>query len=260
MNWHQIKAYIKYRITAKYRPLNSPFASDLFDEFFCETYPYYAFVVIDKLRDSLLKSNDKIEVTDFGAGSKVFSNNKRSIRHLIKYNASSKEQGELLFRLVTYFKPQNIIELGTSLGLGTLYLALPNSRAHVFTIEGCPKIAKVAEQNFISAQAKNITQLVGSFKSELPKIINKLGKVDMVYFDGHHDYQATMDYFNICLPKAAVSAIFIFDDIHWSQGMTKAWSQIIAHSAVSVSFDFFDFGIAILNKDIEKLNGVVKWM
>jgi len=260
VNWYLIKAYIKYRIKAKYRPLNSPFVSDLFDKVFWETYPYYGFATIDNLRNNLLKSKLKIKVTDLGAGSKKFKSNQRSVRHLVKYNASPKKQGELLFRLVSYLKPQNIIELGTSLGLGTLYLAMPNPKAQVFTIEGCPEIAKVAEQNFKSVQAKNITQQIGSFKVELPKLINKLNKADLVYFDGHHDYQATMAYFELCLPKASKSAVFIFDDIHWSKGMTKAWNQITANSAVSVSFDFFDFGIAILNSDTEKLYGVVKWM
>lgn len=260
MNWYLIKAYIQYRIKPKYQPTSSGFISDIFEKVFLETFPYYHFGTINKIRESLLKSSQKIEVTDLGAGSKKFSSSKRSVRHLIKYNASSKEQGELLFRLVAYCKPQHIIELGTSLGMGTLYLAMPNSKAHVFTIEGCPQIAKLAEQNFKSAQVKNITQQVGSFECQLPKIINKLDKVDLVYFDGHHDYQATLDYFNICLPKASPSAIFIFDDIHWSEGMTKAWSQIIAHPAVSFSLDFLDFGIVILNSDIEKQHGVVKWM
>lgn len=240
--------------------MNSPCVSDLFDKVFLETYPYYGFDTIDKLRDNLLKSKLKLEVTDLGAGSKKFKNNHRSVQHLVKYNASPKKQGELLFRLVAYLKPQNIIELGTSLGLGTLYLAMPNPKAQVFTIEGCPEVAKVAGENFKSAQAKNITQKNGSFKDELPKLIHRLDKVDMVYFDGHHNYQATMAYFELCLLKASKSAVFIFDDIHWSKGMTKAWNQIAANTAVSVSFDFFDFGIAILNSDVEKMHGVIKWI
>lgn len=260
MNWYQVKAYIKYKTKAKYRPSNLPFVSDFFDKVIWEIYPYYSFAAIDKLRDSLLQSKQKIAVADLGAGSKKFKSHKRFVRHLVKYNASSKKQGELLFRLVAYFKPNNIIELGTSLGLGTLCLAMPNAKAHVFTIEGCPAIANIAAQSFKFAQAKNITQHIGSFISELPKIMNKLEKVDLVYFDGHHDYRATMEYFNICLPKASPLAIFVFDDIYWSKGMTKAWNEISANSAVSVSFDFFDFGIVILNSDMEKLHGVVKWM
>ncbi len=260
MNWYQIRAYIKYRLKSKYRPSDSLFVSDLFDKVFWESYPYYGFETIDILRDMLLRSKQKIAVTDLGAGSKKFKGNQRSVRHLVKYNASPKKQGELLFRLTAYLKPHNIIELGTSLGLGTLYLALPNSKARVFTIEGCPEIANVAAQSFKSVQAKNIKQQIGSFRDELPKLINKIDEVDLVYFDGHHDYHATMDYFHICLPKASKSAVFVFDDIHWSRGMTKAWGQISANPAVSVSLDFFDFGIAILNSDTEKMHGVVKWM
>ncbi|WP_142531583.1 O-methyltransferase [Saccharicrinis carchari] len=259
MNWYLIKSYLRYRLKTKYRPKNSSFISDVFDRVVWETYPYYNFTAISKIRTALLRSKQKFEITDLGAGSKKFKNNKRSVRHLVKYNASSKKQGELLFRMVAYFKPKTIIELGTSLGLGTLYLAMGNPSTRVHTIEGCPEIAKIAERNFKAEGIGNVTQHVGSFKNELPKLIHVLPALDMVYFDGHHDYMATLMYFNMCLPKASESALFIFDDIYWSAGMTKAWNQIIGHPSVAASFDFFDFGIVILKKDMEKIHGVVKW-
>ncbi len=262
MNRFQVKAYIKYFFKQKQRRVkdfNSPFVIEVVNRVIFEKYPYYHFSVINDIRNDLLQSKQALNVTDLGEGSKKFKNNKRTVRQLVRFNASSQKQGEIISRLVAVFKPQNIIELGTSLGIGTLYLALPNSASKVYTIEGCPKIAALARQNFLIAQANNITSKVGVFEKELPKVIDEIDHVDFVYFDGHHNYQATINYFNVCLAKASKNAIFIFDDIYWSRGMAKAWSQIKQHPSVSISFDMFRFGITFVNVEVEKQSYVMDW-
>lgn len=261
MNWFQAKAYLQYIFKKKQwrdKDFQSPLAQNIAQDVFYEVHPYYHFVVINDIRNDLLQSKKQIEISDFGAGSKKFRSNKRSIKNLVKYNASSQQQGEIISRLISYFKPQNIIELGTSLGIGTLYLALPNSTTPVYTIEGCANIAKEAQENFSIAKSIHIHQNVGAFETELPKVISKIKEVDFVYFDGHHNYQATINYFNICLSKASESAIFIFDDIYWSEGMAKAWSEIKQHPDVSLTFDLFRFGVAILKIQKNKEHYIIK--
>ncbi len=255
MNWFLLGSYIRFCFKKKNKikhSLTSNYIEDLIYKALYEKNPYYSFDDIQDLRTDLLNSKQKIKVTDFGAGSKKFKSNERSIRDLVRYNASSRKQGEFIFRLILQHKPQNIIELGTSLGIGTLYLALPDSRAKVYTIEGCKEIAEVAAANLKKLKVNNVIQRVGVFKSELPKVLDKLDEVQMVYFDGHHDYQATLKYFKLCLQKASKSAIFIFDDIYWSAGMKKAWCEIIDHQSVSVSLDLFKLGIVIINMEVKK--------
>ncbi len=262
MNWFQLKSYLKYLSKAGYRRghrIHPPFAFYLVRHLFYEKHKFYHFDVIDELREDLLLSDEEIKVNDFGAGSKKFKSNVRSIKNLVKYNATSKQQGELISRLVNYFKPHNIIELGTSLGIGSMYLAMPNSQSALHTIEGCSNIAEAARKNFNNLNISNIYSYVGDFKDVLPGILNQLENVDMVYFDGHHDYQVTLDYFNMCLEKASSSALFIFDDIYWSKGMTDAWKEIVRHPQVSVSFDLFHFGIAILKKEVKKQHYMIRW-
>ncbi len=262
MNWFQVRAYLKYKRNAKYKKghrIHPPFAFDLVRHDFYDKHSYYHFDVINTVRKNLLQTEEKVEVVDLGAGSKKFSNPIRKVSSLVKYNATPQLQGELISRLITRFKPDNIVELGTSLGLGTLYLAMPNSLATVYSIEGCPNISAIANQTINAAKVKNITLLNGSFNVELPKILDALHEVDMVYFDGHHNYEATINYFQMCLKKASDSALFIFDDIHWSEGMEKAWNEIVANENVSISFDLFRFGIVIINKDVEKQHYIVKW-
>ncbi len=262
MNWFQIKAFLKYKKVAKYKKghrIHPPFAFDLVRHIFYDKHPYYHFEEIDQIRQELLNSNDKVIVKDLGSGSKKFADNSRKIKDLIKYNSTPKSQGELISRLIEEFKSKKIIELGTSLGIGTLYLAMQNSSSQVYTIEGCPNISVIARETFKKAGLTNVKQLVGSFESQLPEALNDLSEVDMVYFDGHHDYNATLKYFEMCLNKASKSALFIFDDIHWSKGMDEAWNKIVQNKRVSISFDLFRFGIAIIDKNVLKQHYIVKW-
>ncbi len=262
MNWFQLKAFVKYKKVAKYKKghrIHPPFAFDLVRHIFYENHPYYHFEEIEQIRQDLLNSRVRIAVDDLGSGSKKFRNNSRRIKDIVTYNSTPKKQGELISRLVVEFKPRSIVELGTSLGLGTLYMAKPDSKAKVYTIEGCSNISAVAKNTFEKAGLKNVMQLVGSFESQLPEVLKITDQVDMVYFDGHHDYDATLQYFKMCLQKASESALFIFDDIHWSKGMDEAWSEIIKDDRVSVSFDLFRFGIAIINKEVLKQHYIVKW-
>ena len=255
MNWFQIKAYAKYTFKKKYRKegdFNSTLAKELYHYVINNHHPYYFFNVIDRIKNDLLQSKRFIEVSDLGAGSKKFKSTKRKISHLVKYNASSNLQGKILSKLVAFFKPKQIIELGTSLGIGTLYLALPNSKTKVDTIEGCPNLSAQAKYNFKIAKATNINIHTGDLRQVLPSILAKTNCVDLVFFDGHHNYDATINYFNQCLNKISKSAVFIFDDIYWSPEMAKCWSHIKKHHKVSLSFDFFRFGIVVLN--IPKLN------
>ncbi|MGQ1784192.1 MULTISPECIES: O-methyltransferase [unclassified Saccharicrinis] len=250
MNWFQAKAYLKYIFKKKHwreGDFISSVARDIAHFIIYNNYPFYRFEDINDIRNDVLQSKQKVEVRDFGAGSKKFRSNHRALRHLVKYNASPQKQGELIFRFASYFKPNNIIELGTSLGLGTMYLALPNSQTKVYTIEGCPKVSNIANRLLGCAGANNVIQHVGPFREELPKVLASVDQVGMVYFDGHHAYQPTLDYFHLCLPKATEASVFIFDDIYWSREMAKAWNEISAHPSVSLSFDFFRFGVLVLN-------------
>ncbi len=260
MNSYKIKSYLRYLKKARYwrgHGVHPPFAYEIIRNLFFADEQYYLFETIEEIRKELLKSKETVTVKDYGAGSLVDNKTERKLSVITKHHATTKKQGELMTRLTVFFKPQNIIELGTSLGIGTLYMALVNSKSKVYTIEGSENLAKQAQKNFDKVKARNVESRVGEFNNELPEVLNLLENVDMVYFDGHHDYDATIKYFNTCLPYANKSAVFIFDDIHWSEGMTKAWNKIVENNNVSISFELFDLGIAIINRKVEKQHYVV---
>jgi len=259
---HQLFKYIKYKLTAKHRKgygVHSPFLYHFVRELLFGNQNFYAFDDIAELRYDLLDSKKEISVKDFGAGSKVMKSNIRKIKDITKNSAICEKFGELLFKIIEYYKPENIIELGTSLGIGTSYLALPNNKAKVYTIEGCPETAKQASNNFAELNINNINQITGNINEELPNLLKKIEKIDFVYFDGNHQKEATLNYFNLCLEKAHNNTIFYFDDIHWSQGMEEAWNKIKENQNVSLTIDLFFSGIVLFRKELSKQDFVINF-
>lgn len=254
--------YLMYKLFAKHRKgfgIHSPFLYRFVSEVLYGKRYFYAYDAIAELRYDLLESKDKIKVKDFGSGSKKMKSNERKIKDIAKYSAVSEKYGELLFRIVEYYKPKTILELGTSLGLGSLYLALPDSKAKVYTIEGCPETAKKASENFRELGVKNIKQIIGNTDEELPVFLKDANTLDFVYFDGNHRKQATLDYFCQCLKKIGNDTIFYFDDIRWSKEMEEAWEKIKANEQVRLAVDLFFAGIVFFKKELSKENFVVKF-
>lgn len=238
--------------------IQSPFVFELYNDCIIEKNKFYSFDNIESIRSMLLLSNQKIEVKDFGAGSKVHNSNTRRISGIAKYAAKSPKFGQILFRLANKFKPKNIIEIGTSLGISTMYLAAPNSNTKVYTIEGCPNIAKVAKVNFKKIGFNNISLINDTFEKALPNLLEQMSEVEMVYIDGNHTKNATLSYFNQLLPKITSQTILIFDDIYWSSEMEDAWGQIKNHPKITVTIDLFELGIVFFNPELSKENFVLR--
>ncbi|MEL6717711.1 MAG: class I SAM-dependent methyltransferase [Bacteroidota bacterium] len=245
-----LNRYLKYYFKAKnYRNIQSPFLAEFAAEVLEDRRDFYAFDEIEALRHLLLRDRNTIQVTDFGAGSQVHKSNEREIRKMARHSITSPSFCRILFRIINLYKPQQILELGTSLGIATLYQSFAALNSNVTTIEGCPNIATRAKQHFDLLGAKNIHTIVGQFETILPDVLQSLECLDFVFLDGNHQKNATLDYFERCLEKAHEDSIFIFDDIHWSEGMETAWTNIKAHPKVQLSVDLFFFGIVFFKKE-----------
>jgi predicted O-methyltransferase YrrM len=229
--------------------LHSPFVYQLYTEVIAADKFYHAFQEIDFIRRQLLKDTQTLEVEDLGAGSKVFKSKKRKVKDIAKYSVSKAKIGQLLFKLVDRFAPDTIFELGTSLGISTLYLALAAKKnAKIYTFEGCQEIAKVAKTNFENTQIP-IEICIGNLDKTLPEKLKSIEKLDFVFFDANHQYEATMSYFTNCLPKIHNETVFVFDDIHWSEEMHKAWKEICQNPKVRLSLDLFYIGIVFFREE-----------
>ncbi len=239
--------------------VHPPFLYNLVTEVFEDKKEYEEYLPVEKLKSLLLSDDRQIEVIDLGAGSSVDNNNMRLIKDITNYSSKNKKISRLLFRLSRYFQPNNILELGTSMGLSAAYLASGNKDSQVTTIEGCPNISAQAIKNIKSINIRNITAINGSFDQELPGYLSSITQLDFAFIDGNHLEKPTINYFEQCLLKTVNSSCIIFDDIHWSEGMEKAWDYIQNHQDVTLSIDLFYMGIVFFNKELSKQHFVIRF-
>jgi predicted O-methyltransferase YrrM len=249
---YQLFAYLRYWLrSGNAHGLHSPFIYGLYTTVICHDGKFGAFGPIEKRRRELRRSNQRIAVTDFGAGSQVAGagGQQRRLGDIARHAAKPPRLAQLLFRLVNHFQPATILELGTSLGLTTAYLASANSRSQVITFEGCPNTAAVAHETFEKLHLRNMQLITGNLDQTLPATLAELAEpVDFVFFDGNHRYEPTLRYFEQCLGKAHEDSVFVLDDIHWSAEMEQAWEAIKAHPAVTVTVDLFYVGLVFFRK------------
>ncbi|MBR9845544.1 MAG: class I SAM-dependent methyltransferase [Algicola sp.] len=253
----QIIEYIKFLIkSTNQHGVHSPFAYDLVTKCFYDNTHFESYVTISEYRKSLLQNKQQIEITDFGAGSRVFKSNLRAIQSIAKNSGSTLKRAKLLFRIVQYFKPQHTLELGASLGIATQAMALGHSENQVTSVEGCPNISKFTAQQLKRFNVSNVTLKTGEFDKAISELNEH--KYDLIFFDGNHNKEATLKYFNNLVDKAHNDSVFIFDDIHWSKDMTEAWEIIKTHPKTTVSIDTFFWGLIFFRKEQVKENFIIR--
>ncbi|RYY96659.1 MAG: class I SAM-dependent methyltransferase [Chitinophagaceae bacterium] len=207
---------------------------------------------IDALRAELKRDGTLLTIEDLGAGSRVQSTKQRTVAQLARAAVKPPKYGQLLYRLAALHRPKTIIELGTSLGITTAYLAAAVPEATVTSIEGSGAVRAVAQHNFGRLGLTNIHSLEGNFDDVLPQVLAATPSVDLAFIDGNHRYAPTMDYFRQLLEKRNNDTVLVFDDIHWSAGMEQAWREIQAHPAVRCSIDLFFLGLVFFRQEFHE--------
>ncbi len=207
--------------------VHSPFVFDLV------TNCFYDKTKFPEYRNSLLANKNTIEITDFGAGSRVFKSNTREISKIAKTAGISSKNAELLFRIVNYFQPNSILEIGTSLGLATSVLSLGSKNSKIISLEGCPSTMAVAEKMFQVSSfklPKNTIQFVNTeFSTYLKNFQLQSSNFQLIYFDGNHSLKE----------------------------MENAWEIIKKHPKVKVTIDTFQWGIVFFRTEQEKEHFII---
>jgi predicted O-methyltransferase YrrM len=270
--------------------IHSPFVFDFITSVLNDRGPYPAWVAIEVLRDRLLKDDTLLNIEDMGAGSawsgtetpgapgtvgftetgtpalrprpQKFAKcelprqpmhlvHRRRISDIARRAAKPPRLGQLLFRVARHYRPGTIVELGTSLGLSTAYLAAGAPDAKVWTIEGSPAIAKTAADNLRGLGLDNVEVSTGNFDDLLEPLLGKIGPVELAFVDGNHRRDPTLRYFDSLMHHSGRSAVLIFDDIHWSQEMEQAWESIRNDPRVYLTIDLFFFGFVFLRDEFK---------
>lgn len=241
----RIKKYLAYLVAAQTKYyLHSPFVYHFYLNVLEGKQPEQL-RIIDGLRMQLLADNTTLSIKDYGTGNETT----RTIADLVAHVAIKPKYGQLLYRLVCYFKPVHVLELGTSVGLSSSHMAMAGNGVKVTTLEGAPSVADIARRNHSQLQLNNIEVITGRFDEILLPVLAKMPTVDLVFFDGNHTEEATLAYFETCMQYVNGHSILVFDDIYWSPGMHSAWQKIKSDPRVRLTLDVYQFGICFFNKE-----------
>ncbi|HVU93917.1 MAG TPA: class I SAM-dependent methyltransferase [Puia sp.] len=246
--------YLRYYLTAangRGHGTHSPFVFEFITKVLNDRQPCPAYDTVEQLRRQLLADSTLLEIKDMGAGSAYTTDtHTRTIADIAKKAAKPPRLGKLLHRFARHYQPSTILELGTSMGLSTAYLATGAPNAAVYTIEGAPQVAAAAEHNLRSLHLTP-TVLTGSFDEQLPALLPRIPPVDLAFIDGNHRLEPTLRYFNRLLPHLSPTSALIFDDIHWSAEMEAAWTAIKADSRAMLTIDIFFLGFVIFREEFK---------
>jgi len=261
--FHLIIKYVKYlwkSSNGKGHGVHSPFVYSFIKEVLNKQVVDEKFAEIERYRKELLQDKRIVNVWDRGAGSRQSTENLRSINQIAKVALKPRKYSLLLHKIIAYYQPNEIVEMGTSLGITTCYLAAANANTKVVTMEGAPSIANIAKNTFSKLGYANVEIVEGDFDETLPVYLKSIEKVGVVYVDGNHRYAPTMNYFKQLLEKANDYSILIFDDIHWSEEMEKAWEEIKQDVHVTLTIDLFFIGLVFVRQaQKEKEHFVIRY-
>jgi predicted O-methyltransferase YrrM len=234
--------------------VHSPFLYKLIGDVIRPNVRISETLAIENIRKECLGSRAIINKTDYGAGAADLERRSYpvTIRKIASLSLTSRRKAERLFRLARFMNAGRILEIGTSLGITTSYLAMANRHARVITLEGCPELCLKARNHFERLELGNIELVEGRFEDTLENALEKLGGADLVYFDGNHRKEAMLDYFSKVLPFISNDTVFVFDDIHSSTGMEQAWEEARQHESVTVSLDLFFSGWILFRKELSR--------
>jgi predicted O-methyltransferase YrrM len=267
--------FLKYKIFAKHKKghgIHSPFVFALINHVFNDKKVDNDLAKVFDLHHKYKQSKEAFLFDEKGAGThqqtklKLKSKNNPNIQRIsttvgktIRNSSITKKYGGLIYRLVKYFNPENILEIGTSVGISTLYIAQGAPESKITTIEGAEEKIQIAKKLTRAMDLQNIEFICKNFDLGIPQILKNCKTPDFIFFDGNHTQEATERYFYLCLKKAHNNSVFIFDDIHWSSEMERAWNTIKKHERVSVSIDLFRLGILFFKPEITKGHYKIKF-
>lgn len=258
---HPVLSYFRFLWYSKNEhAVHSPFVFKLLTKCFYQKNEASELKQLAAYRKKQFSNTNVIEITDLGAGSKVFASNKRIIAEIAKKAGINKKRAQLLTRVIGYFAPKAILELGTSVGLATSAISIGaqqyKSNATIISVEGCPTIADYARIQLQNFGFENIQVINSEFSLYLKEVAQPT--FDLVYFDGNHSKDATVAYFTSLLPNSHNDSVWIFDDIHWSKEMEEAWNYIKKHPKVTVTIDTYKWGFVFFRKEQPKEHFIIR--
>ena len=255
--WYRIKSRLNFLLkSSNQHGIHSPFVYDLITKCFYDKTSFSAYDNLKVLRNELIHNQDLVKIKHYSEASKVFQSNHQKISTIVKCEGSSYKKQKQLYRITNYFKPKNVLELGTSVGLGSAAMAIASNNSIIKTVEVNKNISDIAKKVFKSYQLKNIQIDTSSFKDFFKK--SNYENLDLVYLDGTCDKESTIENFNSLLKHSHNESVFIINNIYWSKEMTEAWNIIKKQKEITVSIDTFYWGFLFFRKEQPKQHFTIR--
>lgn len=255
--------FLRYYLTASNghgHGIHSPFVYRLVREVLMDTKSYEAYQKPELYRVEQERNRTLLEVSDLGAGSVSRATRERTVRSIAKTSVKHKRYAALLFRLGRFLGATRVLEMGTSLGVTTMYLAGIPGLNRIVTMEGADQVADIARQAFRRYGFDQVELEEGDFDHRLPAVLDTMGSLDLAYVDGNHRKEPTLRYFSALLPRLENDGCIVFDDIHWSREMEEAWREVCADPRVSLSIDLHAIGLVFVRREqLEKQHFTIRF-
>ncbi len=245
-------AYVLKASNGRGHGIHSPFVYGLVNEVLRAGSTLEAFAAIEAERSKLFLDKALLPVVDFGAGSRVGNSPEKRVDELARYALKPPKYARLLHHLLNYLQAKTVLEIGTSLGITTCYMATADHVEKVYSLEGSPAVAERATGVFSSLEVQEkISLYVGEFSQTLPKVLTATNQFDLIFMDGNHRYQPTVDYWQMIQTHLHTGSVVVLDDIHWSAEMESAWHWIKDQPQVTLTVDLFFVGLVFFNPDFK---------
>lgn len=262
MNYHRLSGAFKYYVLSRHKRghgIHSPFVYDFIDTVLRKDIPPEVMDIVTGVRKDMAESNELLKVQDLGAGSQFMSSSQRSLSDISRRSTVRNRYGRILYNIAVKYNGENILELGTSIGISTIFMALGAPASRIISIEGCKQLAEAAKRNFVHCDIENIDIITDDFDTQLT-LIGDTGFIpSMVFIDGNHRKEHVLKYFALLKELLTAGSVIIFDDINYSYEMNEAWNEIKSDLQVSVSIDIFQMGFLFFRKGIVKQNFVIRY-
>lgn len=200
-----------------------------------------------------------IRVRDLGTGSSDRRRKERKISDIYSRSSIVPLYGKVLYNIALMHPGSDMLELGTSVGISTLYLASASPGSRIVSMEGCPVLANIAEKNLSEGTTGNVRLMVGDFDASLAKIDLPGFSPSLVFVDGNHRKDPVLRYFRKIKELILPESVVIFDDINYSKEMQSAWHEIKSDPEVSVSIDIFQMGLVFFRKGMAKQSYCIRY-
>ena len=203
----------------------------------------------EAFRSKLLLDQRIVGSEDHGSGSSVRSG--RSLAKVVKNEVASPLMASVYRRIVEFQQASRVLEIGTSVGITTLWISSDPS-VEVVTLEANADLLETATRLFQTAKRNNIRLIPGNADETLTSVLKQGWVPDVAIVDANHRLNPTISYFKQLAEAMDGQGILLLDDIHYSREMTRAWEHISNDRQVTLALDCFRFGIVFFDRKLNK--------